>query len=296
MIENTIEIKNVTKVLGGKKILNNISFNVRKNSIVGLVGPNGAGKSTLLKIMTGLYTLDIGEIYYDGISLKKDYELAMKNIGCIIESPDMYKNLSGSDNLDLFKLMFRGVSEETIKGIVQILDLEKSIGRKFKTYSLGMKERLGVASSLLGSPKILILDEPTNGLDPISIRNLRNILKNLKDTTIVISSHLLSEIELICDEVIFINNGEIIERKDLNSNESKKYVEFEVDNYSKAKLILNGFSVNDGLCVYATDDEISTINKEFVINKINVFRISDKKKNLEDEFIEKMANINDKTN
>ena len=296
MMENAIEIKNVTKVLGGKKILNNISFNVRKNTIVGLVGPNGAGKSTLLKIMTGLYTLDVGEIYYDGISLKKDYELAMRNIGCIIESPDMYKNLSGSDNLDLFKLMFKGVSEETVKGIVQILDLEKSIGRKFKTYSLGMKERLGVASSLLGNPKILILDEPTNGLDPISIRNLRTILKNLKDTTIVISSHLLSEIELICDEVIFINNGEIIERKDLNSNESKKYVEFEVDNYLKAKLLLNNFSINDSLCVYATDDEVSNINRDFVINKINVFRISEKKRNLEEEFIEKMASANDKIN
>ena len=296
MVENAIEIKNVTKVLGGKKILNNISFNVRRGSVIGLVGPNGAGKSTLLKIMTGLYTLDVGEIYYDGISLKKDYELAMRNIGCIIESPDMYKNLSGSDNLDLFKLMFKGVSEETIKGIVQILDLEKSIGRKFKTYSLGMKERLGVASSLLGNPKILILDEPTNGLDPISIRNLRTILKNLKDTTIIVSSHLLSEIELICDEVIFINNGEIIERKDLNSNESKKYVQFEVDNYSKAKLLLNNFSVNDSLCVYATDDEISNINKDLIANKINVFRISEKKQNLEEEFIEKMASLNDKIN
>ena len=296
MVENAIEIKNVTKVLGGKKILNNISFNVRRGSVIGLVGPNGAGKSTLLKIMTGLYTLDVGEIYYDGISLKKDYELAMRNIGCIIESPDMYKNLSGSDNLDLFKLMFKGVSEETIKGIVQILDLEKSIGRKFKTYSLGMKERLGVASSLLGNPKILILDEPTNGLDPISIRNLRTILKNLKDTTIIVSSHLLSEIELICDEVIFINNGEIIERKDLNSNESKKYVQFEVDNYSKAKLLLNNFSVNDSLCVYATDDEISNINKDLIANKINVFRISEKKQNLEEEFIEKTASLNDKIN
>jgi len=296
MVENAIEIKNVTKVLGGKKILNNISFNVRRGSVIGLVGPNGAGKSTLLKIMTGLYTLDVGEIYYDGISLKKDYELAMRNIGCIIESPDMYKNLSGSDNLDLFKLMFKGVSEETIKGIVQILDLEKSIGRKFKTYSLGMKERLGVASSLLGNPKILILDEPTNGLDPISIRNLRTILKNLKDTTIIVSSHLLSEIELICDEVIFINNGEIIERKDLNSNESKKYVQFEVDSYSKAKLLLNNFSVNDSLCVYATDDEISNINKDLIANKINVFRISEKKQNLEEEFIEKMASLNDKIN
>ena len=296
MQENAVEVKNVTKVINGKKILNNISFNIRRGSIVGLVGPNGAGKSTLLKIMTGLYTLDIGEVYYEGISLKNDYENAIKSVGCIIENPDMYKNLSGHDNLELFKVMFKGVSEETVRGIVEIVNLEKSIGRKFKTYSLGMKERLGIAASLLGNPKILILDEPTNGLDPIGIKNLRALLKNLKDTTIIISSHLLSEIEAICDEVIFINNGEIIERKDLNSNENKKYVEFEVDDYPKAKLLMNSFSVGESLSVYASDEEISDINKILVMNRVKVYRIFEKSRSLEDEFFQKMANINDKIN
>ena len=162
MNDYSIEVKNVTKVINGKKILNNVNFNVNRGSVVGLVGPNGAGKSTLLKIMTGLYTLDVGEVMYEGVSLKNNFENAIKNVGSIIENPDMYKNLSGKSNLDLFRVMFRGISEETVRGIVQIVDLEKSIGKKFKTYSLGMKERLGIASSLLGNPKILILDEPTN--------------------------------------------------------------------------------------------------------------------------------------
>lgn len=288
-----VEVKNITKVINGKKILNNISFNIEKGVIVGLVGPNGAGKSTLLKTMTGLYTLDIGEVLYDGVSLKKDFENAIKKVGCIIENPDMYKNLTGKENLDLFKVMFKGVNEETIKGIVNIVNLEKSIGKKFKTYSLGMKERLGIASSLLGNPKILILDEPTNGLDPIGIKNLRNLLKSLEETTIIISSHLLTEIEAICDEVIFINNGEIIERKDMRINDTKKYVEFEVDDYSKAKLLMNNFSVGEGLSVYASDEEISNVNRTLIMNNIRVYRIMEKSSSLEKEFFERIGSINE---
>jgi ABC-2 type transport system ATP-binding protein len=296
MNEYAIEVKNVSKVINGKRILNNINFNVKKNSIVGLVGPNGAGKSTLLKIMTGLYTLDVGEVIYEGVSLKNDFEKAMEKVGCIIENPDMYKNLSGNDNLELFKVMFKGINEETIRGIVKIVNLEKSIGKKFKTYSLGMKERLGIASSLLGNPRILILDEPTNGLDPIGIKNLRSLLTNLKDTTIIISSHLLSEIENICNEVIFINNGEIIERKDININSDKKHILFEVDDYFKAKDLIEDFSIGESLYIYATDEEIYNINKKLILNNIKVYRIEEKNNSLEKDFFEKLGINNDEIN
>ncbi len=296
MNDYSIEVKNVTKVINGKKILDNINFNVNRGSVVGLVGPNGAGKSTLLKIMTGLYTLDVGEVMYEGVSLKNNFENAIKNVGSIIENPDMYKNLSGKSNLDLFRVMFRGISEETVRGIVQIVDLEKSIGKKFKTYSLGMKERLGIASSLLGNPKILILDEPTNGLDPIGIKNLRNLIKSLKGVTVIISSHLLSEIEAICDEVIFINNGTIIERKNLINTSNKKYVEFEVDDYSKARFVVSDFCIGESLSVYASDEEISSINKDLIMHNIKVYRITEKTNNLENEFFDKIGYNNDKFN
>ncbi len=289
MQEYSIIVENLTKVINNKKIIDNISFNIRKGHIVGLVGPNGAGKSTLLKIMTGLCKIDTGNVYYNGISLKDNFEQAIKNVGCIIENPDMYKNLSGKDNLELFRLMFKNVSEKNLKDIVSLVNLEKDIGKKFKTYSLGMKERLGIAASLLGNPNILILDEPTNGLDPIGIKKLRNIIKSLKGVTVLISSHLLSEIENICDEVIFINNGKIIERKELNNNENKKYIEFEVDDYPKARYILNRFGVSEDLCVYGTDEEISTINKELIYNNIKVYRISEKSNSLEKDFFIKLG-------
>ena len=296
MNENVIEVKNITKIINCKKILDDINFNVNENSIVGLIGPNGAGKSTLLKVMTGLYTIDKGDVLYYGKSLKNDFEEAIRSVGCIIENPDMYKNLSGYDNLDIFKVMFKGVNEETVRGIVNIVNLEKSIGKKFKNYSLGMKERLGIATSLLGSPKILILDEPTNGLDPIGIKNMRNLLKNLKNTTVIISSHMLSEIEAICDEVIFLNDGKIIDRKRLMNNERKNCVQFEVNDIDKAKMIINEFNENDSLTVNVSDEEISNINKKLVLNNIKVFRICEKTESLESDFFDKLGIDNDKIN
>lgn len=287
-MNNSVEIKNVTKVINNKKIIDDISFNVQKGCILGLVGPNGAGKSTLLKIMTGLYTLDFGEIYYEGISLRNNFEKAMNKVGCIIETPDMYGNLTGKDNLDLFKVMFKGVNEDIIKGIVNILNLEKVIGKKVKTYSLGMKERLGIATSLLGSPKVLILDEPTNGLDPIGIKNLKMLLSKIKkNCAIIISSHMLNEIETLCDEVIFINDGKIIERKEINLD--KKIIEFEVDDYSRAKLLVKNYSVGEGLSIYASDEEISNVNKTLILNNIKVYRIKEKKYSLEKDFFDKLG-------
>ena len=187
----SIKIRNVSKSINGKKILKNISFDAYEGEIIGLVGPNGAGKSTLMKIMTGLYSYDEGEIFYYEYNLKDDFEKCLSMVGTLIESPDLYKNLSGKNNLKIFKSMFKDIDEEQIKEIVRIVELEKYLGKKVKTYSLGMKERLGIATALINKPKILILDEPTNGLDPIGIKKILGILKNMKDTTIIISSHML---------------------------------------------------------------------------------------------------------
>ena len=288
-MRKVIKVRNVNKSINGKKILKDISFDVFEGDIVGLVGPNGAGKSTLLKVMTGLYSYDSGEIMYYDYDLKDDFEKAMSIVGTLIESPDLYKNLSGRDNLKIFKSMFKDIDDNTINEIVKIVEMEKYLGKKFKTYSLGMKERLGIANALINKPKILILDEPTNGLDPVGIKNILNMLKSMKDTTIIISSHLLSEIEIFCNRLIFINNGEIVNIKYINNNSSKKNIMFEVDDYSKAKIILNNYCINDELEVYEDDDTVSKLNKKLLDNNINVYRIYENKNSLENEFF-KMVN------
>ena len=209
-MNRAVKVRNLTKKIRGKKILNNISFDIYEGEIVGLVGPNGAGKSTLLKLMTGLYSIESGDIFYFDYNMKYDFERCMAIIGTLIESPDLYKNLNGKQNLELFKSMFKGIDEETIKEIVKIVEMEKFLGKKFKTYSLGMKERLAIANALINKPRILILDEPTNGLDPEGIIGLRKILRSLKDVTVLISSHNLSELDNLCNRVLFMKDGKIV--------------------------------------------------------------------------------------
>ena len=294
-MKKAIKVRNISKTIGRKKILNNISVDIYENEIVGLVGKNGASKSTLLKIMTGLYSYDEGEIYYYNYNLKTDYEKAMSIVGTLIENPDMYGNLSGKKNLELFKSMFKGIDEGTIEEIVRIVEMEKYLGKKFKTYSLGMKERLGIASSLINKPKILILDEPTNGLDREGVKNIMKMLKDLKDTTIIISSHMLSDIEELCNKIIFINDGKIDSIK-IKQNDNKKNIIFEVDDFSKARLIIKDYCVNENLEVYETDDTVSLINKELVLNNINVYRISEATNTLENDFFKMIGKSNDKSN
>ena len=294
-MKRVIKVRNISKTINKKKILDNINFDIYEGEIVGLVGKNGAGKSTLLKIMTGLYSYDEGEIYYYNYNLKTDYEKAMSIVGTLIENPDMYSNLTGKKNLELFKSMFKGIDEGTVEEIVRIVEMEKYLGKKFKTYSLGMKERLGIASSLINKPKILILDEPTNGLDREGIKKIMKMLKELKDTTIIISSHMLNDIEELCNKIIFINDGKIDSIK-IKQNDNKKNVFFKVDDFSKARLIIKDYCINENLEVYESDDTISLINKELVLNDINVYRISETTNNLEKDFFKMIGKYNDKTN
>lgn len=294
-MKRVIKARNISKTINKKKILDNINFDIYEGEIVGLVGKNGAGKSTLLKIMTGLYSYDEGEIYYYNYNLKNDYEKAMSIVGTLIENPDMYSNLTGKKNLEIFKSMFKGIDEGTIEEVVKIVEMEKYLGKKFKTYSLGMKERLGIASSLINKPKILILDEPTNGLDREGVKNIMKMLKELKDTTIIISSHMLSDIEELCNKIIFINDGKIDSIK-IKQNDKKKNIVFEVDDFSKARLIIKDYCINENLEVYESDDIVSLINKELVLNDINVYRISEATNTLEKDFFRMIGKSNDKTN
>ena len=297
-MDNILEIKSVSKKIGKKKILKDISLEVKEGEIFGFVGPNGAGKTTLIKTMLGLYKQDSGTIKIGGYDINKDFEKAMEKIGAIIENPEMYDYLSGKDNLSLYSKIGNKTDDEYHKKIVKTVKLEERIKNKVKTYSLGMRQRLGVAQALIGKPKLLVLDEPTNGLDPLGIKELRELLKTISkenNIAVFVSSHILSEIELMCDRIAIIDNGEIIEVKDLNNKQTDKEdisILIEVNEIEKAKNYLkeNSFAseINqDKLQISTTKENIPIINKILVENNIAVYEIKQIFKTLEDEFIEK---------
>ncbi|MED4586784.1 ABC transporter ATP-binding protein [Brevibacillus choshinensis] len=208
-----LSVKGLRKKIGGKPIIHDITFDVFSGEVFGFLGPNGAGKTTTIRMLVGLATADGGEIRIGGISLQEQFPQAIAQVGCIVENPELYKFLTGRENLEQFARMSGGISKERIEEIVRFVDLERAIDDKVKTYSLGMRQRLGIAQALLHRPKILILDEPTNGLDPAGIREMRQFIRKLAEEeglAVFISSHLLSEIEMMCDRVAIISQGQVI--------------------------------------------------------------------------------------
>ena len=214
--EVVMHIEHLSKSFGKKEVLKDISFDTYAGEVFGFLGPNGAGKTTLIKIAVGHLTLDEGEITICGHDLKKNYEDAMAKVGGIVENPEFYKYLSGYDNLMQFARLYPDVTDERIKKIVHMVGLDNRINDKVKKYSLGMRQRLGVALALLHSPKLLILDEPTNGLDPAGIKELRDVLVRIAHedgASVLVSSHLMSEMEMMCDRVGVIVNGTLVDVK-----------------------------------------------------------------------------------
>ena len=214
-----LEVENLNKSFGKNKILNDINITIYESDIVGLIGPNGAGKTTLIKTILNLYYPSSGKIKICGYEIKKDFELVMFKVSSLVETPDLYQNLSGLQNLKMTMIMNNIKDYEYMEKIIKLLKLNNRINDKVKKYSLGMKQRLALANALIKKPQFLILDEPTNGLDPLGIKELRDIIKFVNEsfnTTILISSHILSEIENICDEIIIIDNGYIIEQLDIS--------------------------------------------------------------------------------
>lgn len=221
-----LKVENVSKKIGKEEILDTINLSIKRNTIFGLVGENGAGKTTLLKIILGLYKSDSGDVYIDGLKVNKDIEKCLKNMAAVIDTPGVYDYLSGRRNLEFFNLLGKNVSTKIIKKIINNLNMNDYIDKPVSKYSLGMKQRLSLGICLLSTPKVLILDEPLNGLDPIGIRELRSILLHLRKKykmSIIISSHILSELENLCDKVAFIKNKRI--EKIINIKENEKRLE-----------------------------------------------------------------------
>lgn len=218
-----LETKNLSKNFGNKKILKAINMKIYEGDIVGLIGPNGAGKTTFIKTILNLYKEREGEVFICGININQDFEKAISNVGCVIENPDLYPHLSGYKNIKIVSLLNNIKDDEYIEKIVKLFKLNARIKDKVKKYSLGMKQRLGIVCALIKKPKLLILDEPTNGLDPLGIKELRDIIKNISEdmnVTVLISSHILSEIENICDRIVIIDNGYIIDEIDIDDMKS----------------------------------------------------------------------------
>ncbi len=224
-----LDVQNVKKVIGGKTIIEDISLSIEQGDILGFLGPNGAGKTTLIKMITGLYNINSGHILVNNIDLSHHHDQALQYIGAVIENPEMYPYLSGYDNLVICANMHSGITKERIQHVVRLVKLENRIHDKVKKYSLGMKQRLGIAQALLHRPKLLILDEPTNGLDPMGIIELREMIKNLahkEKTGVLISSHILGEMELVCNKFCIIDNGKIIfegHKDDFEEGELEQY-------------------------------------------------------------------------
>ncbi|MDQ0114162.1 ABC transporter ATP-binding protein [Paenibacillus harenae] len=298
MTEAVLQLRNVTKSIGGRKIVDNLSFDIPAGEVFGFLGPNGAGKTTTIRMIVGLISMSKGEALIKGVSVREHFELAMTHVGAIVENPEMYKFLTGYQNLVHFARRHKGVTKERINEVVKLLGLQNRIHEKVKRYSLGMRQRLGVAQAILHRPSLLILDEPTNGLDPAGIRELRDYLRKLtreEGISVIVSSHLLSEMELMCDRVAIIQAGKLIDIRSLqearDSIQSKIVIEVG-DLLAAQQLLASIFDVSrvevngNQLELAADKAAIPDIARLLVSSDIDVLGIHAVQKSLEEQFLE----------
>ncbi|MCD8328084.1 MAG: ABC transporter ATP-binding protein [Ruminococcus sp.] len=297
------KVDHINKTIGSRQILHDVSFEAYAGEVFGFLGPNGAGKTTTIKIAVGLISSDSGSVEIDGVNVKKDFEKAMSSVGAIVENPEMYKYLTGRKNLEQYARIREGVTKERIDEVVRLVKLENRINDKISKYSLGMRQRLGVAQAILHHPKVLILDEPTNGLDPAGIKELRDILKGLahnEGICVIISSHLMSEMELMCDRVGIIANGKMIGVHTLEeftnaSKDNSVTIRLRVDNPALAAKIvsvskIDGSSIEVKLSRENSDKATAQIVKQLVDGMVEVYSITEPEhKSLEDAFIQLTA-------
>ncbi|MDM5312421.1 ABC transporter ATP-binding protein [Peribacillus frigoritolerans] len=300
MSESVLKVQSLTKKIGKATIVDNVSFEIKSNEIFGLLGPNGAGKTTIIRMITGLINRTGGTVMINGSDLDHDFEGAMNELGAIVENPEFYKYMTGRKNiLHYARMSSNDISNERIEEVIKLVKLDHAIDKKVKTYSLGMRQRLGVAQAILHKPSLLIFDEPTNGLDPQGIREFRDYLKVLasEGVGILISSHLLSEMQLMCDSFAVIEKGKLIHTKEHivdEKTETINEVSFTVSDGKLAKKILqeqfaditilkNGAKK---ISVSATREQTANINRSFNANDLDVFEIGITRKSLEDKFFE----------
>lgn len=297
--EPILSLKKVNKKIGKKHIIKDLSFDVYPGEVFGFLGPNGAGKTTTIRMIVGLTNITSGEILVNGNSISKNYKKAIENIGAIVENPELYPYLSARKNLIHFARMSNNVTKEDIQHRLELVNLEHVKDEKVSRFSLGMKQRLGIAQAMLHNPKILILDEPTNGLDPAGIRQMRDYLRKVakeEGIAILVSSHVLSEMELMCDRFAIIQKGELVQVEDVSNEDQVDLANphmIEVNDVEKAKNLLQNeypdltIEIQDSIIrVKATKEQIGSIITYLTSNEIIVYQVIKEKQTLEDRFLQ----------
>lgn len=296
-----LSVKQVTKTIGKKNIVEKLSFDIRRGEIVGLLGPNGAGKTTTIRMIVGLIKMSEGDVLIKGQSIRHNFTKAISHIGGIIENPEFYPYMTGYDNLKQYQRMTPGITEERIGEVTKLVGLEGAMKKRVKAYSLGMRQRLGIAQALLHNPSVLILDEPTNGLDPAGIREMRDYMKRIateEGIAVLVSSHLLAEMEQMCNRVVVIQEGKFVTESTLGETHEveteKVNVTFRVDDAELAKTKLEKI---EGVRILGLSPErnevmVSVLNKAIPrivtalgAEGIGIYRIEEIKESLEDEFL-----------
>jgi len=294
-MEKLLEINKINKHFFKKQVLKDVSFYLNEGEILGFIGPNGAGKTTTIKLILGLQSIDSGSVKICGYNIETDFKKAINNVGAIVENPDLYMYLSGRDNLKMIASLYDNLNKDKVNELIKLVGLENRIDDKVSKYSLGMRQRLGIAAALINDPKVLILDEPTNGLDPEGIKELRDLLKKLakeKGLGILISSHNLKELESFCTNICIIKNGEIINDDSINNikelNKSSYIIKLNkvkgIDKIIKEEYKLIN---NKNIRIYVDEDKISNIIKKLISNGYDIYEVKKDKLSLEDAFLEK---------
>ncbi len=294
-MKTILEVNNICKSFGKKQILKDVSFSLDEGEILGFIGPNGAGKTTTIKLILGLQSIGSGSVKINGYDIEKEFVKAISNVGAIVESPDLYMYLSGRTNLNMIANYYNNISKDRINEVIKLTGLENRIDDKVSKYSLGMRQRLGIAAALLNNPNLLILDEPTNGLDPEGIKELRSLLKKLakvENIGILISSHNLSELESFCTDVCIIKNGEIISTdtvKSIKQDDTTSYL-LELNKTTGIKSLLeenDEIIDNNTIKVYRDKDGIALLIKSLVEKGILIYEVKLVELTLEEAFLKK---------
>ncbi|WPC40252.1 ABC transporter ATP-binding protein [Clostridium sp. JS66] len=297
MNDFVIETKQLTKIYGDQTAVSSVNLHVKKGGIYGLLGRNGAGKTTIMKMILGLTPITSGQVDVFGRNIKGQEKRVYPRIGAIIETPGFYLNLTGTENLEIFAKLRGTAAPHAVENALKVVGLPYKDKKLFSKYSLGMKQRLGIANAILHDPELLILDEPTNGLDPIGIAEVRDFIKNLsveRGKTILISSHILSEISLLADDIGIIDHGVLLEESSMEElkRKSGKYILLQVSDVSKATLILERqfglkeYSVQDDhtLKLYDTSLDMASVNKTLMLGEVSVISSGLCNDTLEDYF------------
>lgn len=299
-----LQTNHLTKIIDDKELVSDVNIHVKKGEIYGFLGPNGAGKTTVMKMITNLWKPTEGTVeLFDRTLENTSYEV-LKRMGSIIEFPTFYEHMSGKDNLQLHCEYMGYYNKDSIIKVLEMLGLSEAANKPVKRYSLGMKQRLGIARAILCKPELVILDEPTNGLDPAGMKQIRDLFKMLSTEygiTLIISSHLLPEIESIADTIGVINHGKMIREISMKeiSEMNTAFIELSVENTKKAayilseKMNLNNFKIIDDSKIRIYEVQIATqkISKELLLNGVEITSITKHTESLEDYFLKMTAEV-----